>query len=58
MNDKPAEPASLYTRSPALALREACRKTGFDDDGRRCIACPLRDLCESEERWRVAFRVH
>jgi hypothetical protein len=58
MNDNPVEPVSLCPRSPALALRAACRKTGYDDGGRRCFACPLKDLCESEERWLVAFRVH
>jgi hypothetical protein len=39
--------------SPALSLRQACRKTGYDDNGRRCPGCPLRELCESEERWLV-----
>jgi len=58
MNDKPAEPASLYPRSPSLSLREACRKAGCDDDGRKCFACPLRELCETEERWLVAWRLH
>jgi hypothetical protein len=39
--------------SPALSLRLACRKTGYDDSGRRCPGCPLRELCDSEERWIV-----
>jgi hypothetical protein len=48
--------ADLSTRaplSPALSLRQACRKTGYDDSGRRCPGCPLLELCESEERWLV-----
>jgi hypothetical protein len=53
MNDKPAEPASSYSRSPALALREACRIAGCDDHGRRCFGCPLKEICESDARWFV-----
>jgi hypothetical protein len=58
MNDKPVEPASVHPRSPALALREACRKAGCDDDGRRCSGCPLKDLCANDARWLVGLRVH
>jgi hypothetical protein len=25
----------------------------LDDDGQRCPECPLKTLCESEERWLV-----
>jgi len=57
MNDKPAEPASVHPGSPALALREACHKAGCDDDGRRCFACPLKKICENDERWLVAARL-
>jgi hypothetical protein len=39
--------------SPALSLRQACRKVGYDDGGKRCPGCPLKELCESEERWIV-----
>ncbi len=51
MDEKIAEPLGGLPLSPALTLRDACRRTGQDDDGRRCPACPMRDLCESEERW-------
>lgn len=40
-----------YLRSPARTLREACRESGHDEEGKRCPVCPLKDLCESEERW-------
>jgi hypothetical protein len=39
--------------SPALSLRQACRKTGYDDSGGRCPGCSLKELCENEERWIV-----
>jgi len=39
--------------SPALSLRQACRNTGHDNSGKRCSGCPLKKLCESEERWIV-----
>jgi hypothetical protein len=39
--------------SSALSLQQACRKTGYDNSGKRCPGCPLRELCESEERWLV-----
>jgi len=39
--------------SPALSLRQACRRTGYDNSSRRCPGCPLKELCESEERWLV-----
>ena len=39
--------------SPVRTLKEACREIGLDDRGRKCPLCPLRDLCESEERWLV-----
>jgi hypothetical protein len=55
MNDKPAEPASVHPSSPALALREACRKARCDEGGKRCFACRLILLCESDARWLVAL---
>lgn len=53
MTDKFVSLATRSPLSPALTLRNACRKTGHDDGGKRCPACPLKDLCESEERWFV-----
>jgi len=46
--------------SPALSLRQACRTTGYDDRGKRCPGCPLKELCESDERWivRLTDRSH
>jgi len=35
------------------SLGDACRELGLDDDGQRCPECPLKTLCESEERWLV-----
>jgi hypothetical protein len=58
MNDKPVEPASAHPCAPAFALREACRKAGCDDDGRRCSGCPLTELCESDARWLVTAPLH
>ncbi len=55
MNEDAAEPASPYLLSTARTLRDACRQTGHDDDGKRCPGCPVKDLCESEERWLVAL---
>jgi len=52
--DDLAKPASSYRHSPALALRDACRKARCDDNGKRCSACPLKDLCGSDARWLVA----
>lgn len=53
MNDKFAKPDGYYTVSPACTLRAACQNRGHDDGGKRCPICPLKDLCESEERWLV-----
>lgn len=53
MNTKLANPASGYPLSPSLTLRDACQKTGHDDGGNRCAACPLKGLCENEKRWVV-----
>ena len=53
MNNNEAEPVIRYLLSPACTLYDACRQTGHDDDGNRCPCCPLKDLCESEERWLV-----
>jgi hypothetical protein len=35
------------------SLREACRQVGLDRGGARCPTCPLRELCEHDERWMV-----
>jgi hypothetical protein len=53
MNDNFAKPDSYYPVAPACTLREACQNTGHDDGGKHCPVCPLKDLCESEERWLV-----
>ena len=53
MSNTTADLSMSAPLSPALSLRQACRKTGYDDSGRRCSGCPLRELCESEERWLV-----
>jgi hypothetical protein len=41
------------TRSHPCSMREACALAGLDRDGERCPVCPLRDLCESEQRWLI-----
>jgi hypothetical protein len=51
--DKSADPVSPYLLSPARTLRDACRQTGHDENGRRCLTCPVKDLCDSDERWLV-----
>ncbi len=53
MRDTPAKPARRYPLSPALTLRDACRQTGHDGGGNRCPFCPVKDLCDNEERWLV-----
>jgi len=47
------KPTMPYVFSPARTLREACRQSGHDEDGRRCPTCPLKYLCENDERWLV-----
>lgn len=54
-DDKSTGPVRPYLLSPARTLRDACRQTGRDIDGARCPVCPVRDLCESDERWLVAL---
>jgi hypothetical protein len=53
MNDKAAQTVSHYLLSPPRTLRDACRQTGRDNGGERCPICPVRDLCESDDRWLV-----
>jgi len=53
MNEDLAKPANPYPLSPALRLRDACRKTGHDHGGKRCPACRLREICQREQRWLV-----
>jgi hypothetical protein len=43
--------------APACSLHEACTTVGLDRDGTRCPDCLLRDLCDSERRWLVKFRL-
>jgi len=53
MSKTAPDPRTDYPLSPALSLRDACRRTGYDNSGTRCPGCPLKALCESEERWLV-----
>ena len=53
MKDDPPATLSAPLLSPAMTLREACHRTGQDDDGRRCLFCPMLELCDSEDRWLV-----
>jgi len=53
MSDTGPDPRPHDPLSSALSLRQACQKTGYDSSGKRCPGCPLKDLCESEERWIV-----
>lgn len=53
MDDELANRTRSAPLSPASTLREACRKTGHDDAGKRCPVCPLIELCDSEARWLV-----
>lgn len=44
-------------RAPlSMTLRRACRESGFYGDGTRCPTCPIRHLCESEDRWAVPLK--
>jgi hypothetical protein len=59
MKDKEmAKSERSYLRSPARTLREACLETGYDEAGKRCPVCPVKELCESEERWMVELAPH
>lgn len=53
MIDDEAHPVSPYLLSQARTLRDACRQSGRDENGLRCASCPVKDLCESDERWLV-----
>jgi len=54
MNNGNASNLRLYTlSSEARSLREACKKTGRDEDGNRCLDCPVRTLCEDGSRWLI-----
>jgi hypothetical protein len=53
MNSEPPKPTIPAFLSPARTLREACRKSGHDEGGRHCPTCPLKYLCENDERWLV-----
>jgi hypothetical protein len=53
MVDGPPKPASPMPYRGPRVLAEACRASGHDRAGGRCPECPLRTLCESEERWLV-----
>ena len=53
MQNGTARSERSYLRSTARTLREACLETGHDEGGKRCPVCPLKELCEDEERWIV-----
>jgi len=43
MNNDNASNFRLYTLSSgACSLQEACKKTGRDEGGNRCLDCPIR----------------
>ena len=42
-----------HSSGPPCSLREACTRAGLDRGGERCPDCPVRDLCDSEQRWVV-----
>lgn len=54
---KPDDGDRLY--SPRT-LCEACRRTGCDEDSKRCPTCPLKNLCGSDDRWlvRMSSQIH
>ena len=39
---------SAYLVQPLRVLYDACRQAGWDDGGRRCPTCAVRDVCEAE----------
>ena len=53
MVDDVAPSVSHYLLAPVRRLRDACRQTRCDDNGARCPVCPVRELCETDERWLV-----
>jgi hypothetical protein len=53
MVDGPPKPVNPAPHLGPRPLVEACRASGHDRAGARCPECPLRALCESEERWLV-----
>jgi len=36
---------SAYLTLPARSLREACHEAGRDVGGKKCVECPLADIC-------------
>ena len=53
MIDNAAQPVRHHLLSPARTLREACRQTACDKGGERCPICPIKALCENDERWLI-----
>lgn len=53
MVESPPKPVKGGPYRGPRPLLEACRASGHDRAGGRCPLCPLRVLCESEERWLV-----
>jgi hypothetical protein len=36
---------SAYLKLPPRSLREVCHEAGRDGGGRKCLDCPLADIC-------------
>jgi hypothetical protein len=53
MSDKSTERRFVNASSSACTLGDACRAAQCDQHGSRCPDCPLRSLCENEDRWLV-----
>ena len=49
-NDPPADDVSAYLLIEPRILRNVCRSTRRDDDGRRCPQCCVREFCENQAR--------
>jgi hypothetical protein len=54
MSEKQTGAARPQT-STSCTLRDACRTAGYDEGGRRCAICPVKDLCENDDRWLVTL---
>jgi hypothetical protein len=48
-----AQRVAGQTSGAPCTLREACLKGGYDEHGKRCAICPVKDLCEQDDRWIV-----
>jgi len=52
MSDEYTNRGALRSDSPCT-LGEACRRGGYDREGRRCADCSVRYLCENDHHWIV-----